>query len=167
MADTTLAGFAARMLVLNKELKQAEQDILEKGARMIRAEARAAIGTYTYNWERLKPETVARKRSGDSPLLETGELRDSISYTVGIGEAHVGSNNDKAVWHELGTKRVPPRPFLMRAAIQQERAIARMARRRVAAAFHGTHEFMHVLHIAKHAYENVKETVEEFKDGGE
>lgn len=86
---------------------------------------------------------------------------------MGDGEAWVGSNDDKAVWHELGTMRIPPRPFLMAAAIRQERAIARMARRRVAAAFHGTHEIMHLLHIAKEAFENVKETVEDFKDEGE
>lgn len=59
MANFSLPGFAAHMLVLNRELKAAEQDILQKAAKMIEAEAKAAIGTYDFNWDRLKPETVA------------------------------------------------------------------------------------------------------------
>ena len=32
---------------------------------------------------------------------------------------------------------------------------------------HRAHEFTHVLHIAKEAFETVKEAVEDFKDEGE
>jgi hypothetical protein len=32
------------------------------------------------------------------------------------GVAYVGSNDPKAVWHELGTSRIPPQPFLGGAA---------------------------------------------------
>ncbi|TXN51616.1 HK97-gp10 family putative phage morphogenesis protein [Methylobacterium sp. WL2] len=167
MASFSLPGLAAHMLVLDKELKQAEQDILKKAAEMVEAEAKAALGTYKFGWQSLQPATIARKAKGDTPLLETGELRASISHTVGVGEAYVGSNDDKAVWQEFGTSHMPPRPFLMPAATRQERAIHTMARKRVAHAFHGAHEFKHILHIAKHAYENVKETIEEFKEGGE
>jgi hypothetical protein len=43
----------------------------------------------------------ARKATGDSPLLETGELRDSIEHVVTQEDdevvGHVGSNSDKAV----------------------------------------------------------------------
>jgi phage gpG-like protein len=41
-------------------------------------------------------------------LLETGDLRDSIERVVPHGIAYVGSNNKKALWHELGTSRIPP-----------------------------------------------------------
>lgn len=167
MASFSLPGLAAHMLVLEKELKQAEQDILKMAAEMVETEAKDALGTYKFGWQSLQPETIALKAKGDTPLLETGKLRASISHTVGDGEAHVGSNLDLAVWHEFGTSRVPPRPFLMPAAMRMERPIRRLARKRVAAAFHGAHEFTHILHIAKEAFENVKETVEDFKNEGE
>lgn len=167
MSGFSLADFAAHMLVVEKDLKRAEQDILERAAVMVEREAKATIGTYKNRWPKLKPATVARKALGDTPLLETGELRDSITHTVRQGEAYVGSNNDKAVWHEYGTSKVPPRPFLMPAAVRMERPIRAMARRRVAEAFHKGHELREILHIIKHAAENVKEKVEEFKDEGE
>ena len=56
---------------------------VEKACRMVEKEAKRAIGTYLFEWEPLKPETVARKTTGDSPLLETGELRDSIEHVSG------------------------------------------------------------------------------------
>ena len=51
-----------------------------------------------------------------SPLLETGDLRDSIERDVQQHVAYVGSNDNKALWHEFGTSRIPPRPFLGGAA---------------------------------------------------
>ena len=33
-------------------------------------------------------------------------------------KGYVGSNSDKAVWHELGTSRIPPRSFLAVPAMQ-------------------------------------------------
>jgi hypothetical protein len=55
----------------------------------------------------------------------------------------------------------------MLAAMHMERSIQTVARKRVAEAFHGAHQFTHILHIAMHAYKNVKEAVEELKEGGE
>jgi hypothetical protein len=61
-------------------------------------------------WPALKPETIERKAQGDTPLLETGALRDSISHVVypehGYGD--VGSTSKIAVYQELGTKHIPP-----------------------------------------------------------
>jgi hypothetical protein len=39
----------------------------------------------------------------NTPLLETGEMRASIEWNAEGNEGRVGSNNEKAVWHELGT----------------------------------------------------------------
>jgi len=55
-----------------------------------------------------------RERQGyapNDPLLVTGDLRDSIERDVQHNVAYVGSNNNKALWHEMGTSRIPPRPF--------------------------------------------------------
>lgn len=77
------------------------------------------IGTYDYGWPRLKPQTIARKQTGDTPLLETGDLRASIEHQVNLEkkEAAVGSSNPKARWMELGTSRIPPRSFLLGAGM--------------------------------------------------
>lgn len=91
---------------------------MERAAQLIETRAKAAIGTYAYGWPPLAASTLAKK-AADTPLLETGAMRDSIGHVVaGDGmSASVGSNEDKAVWQELGTSRgIPPRSFLAETA---------------------------------------------------
>ena len=142
-------------------MKLSQEVCVEKACRMVEKEAKTAIGTYRYDWPRLEPETVARKAKGDTPLLETGELRDSIEHVVGregtevVG--YVGTNNPIAKYHELGTRTIPPRSFLGEAAMRQEHKILAMMERTIAATFDrgGPHyrelrELFHVLHMAYH-----------------
>jgi hypothetical protein len=106
----------------NREnLRGVTRGALDHCALIIEKEAKRVIGTYEYGWPRLQPETIARK-AGDTPLLETGEMRDSIEHSVDDNgeEAYVGSNNPKAVWQELGTRTIPARSFLMGAAMHME-----------------------------------------------
>jgi phage gpG-like protein len=95
-------------------------------SKILQDEAIRVIGTYDYGWPLLKPQTIAHKATGDSPLLETGDPRDSIERVVQHGIAYVGSNNPKALWHELGTSRIPPRPFLAIAATAKINEIGEM-----------------------------------------
>ena len=126
----TLTQAAATFGRLAIEMPMAEHDALELGCQMIEAEAKRVIGTYDYGWTALKPETVARKANGDTPLIETGEMRDSIEHQVRDHIGYVGSDNMKAVWQELGTSRgIPPRSFLMGAAMRMERPIVEMTGR--------------------------------------
>jgi hypothetical protein len=104
--------------------------------------------------------------------LETGELRASIEWQSQGLEGAVGSNNDKAVWHELGTSRIPPRSFLMGAALAMEPKIYKMAERAVVAVMLGKglygSEMAELIHLLKHAAHHVKEDVKEMtKDDGE
>lgn len=99
---------------------------LEVGLKAVAEEiehtAKEEIGTYQpsvgpFNaWDELAESTKAdRVRQGyseDDPLLRTGELRDSISHRVMGLAAVVGSTDDKAVWQEYGTEKIPPRPFI-------------------------------------------------------
>ena len=95
-------------------------DALDKACVIIEDEAKSYPGSYQTGWAPLKPATIARKATGDSPLLETGEMRDSIEHKVEGHSGFVGSNDDKAVWQELGTSRgIPPRSFLGLAAHQK------------------------------------------------
>lgn len=86
-------------------------------------QARAVLGTYAYGWPPLKPATIAQKTTGDSPLLETGEMRSSISsktqLTIAGAEGLIYSDDKIAVYQELGTSRgIPPRPFLMTSLVR-------------------------------------------------
>jgi phage gpG-like protein len=105
------AAFAAFLPTLALEVHHEQHKALEKAAVMVEEEAKSVIGTYEYGWPSLAESTLKRK-AADTPLLETGEMRDSIEHTVTHDLATIGSDNDKALWQELGTSRIPPRSFL-------------------------------------------------------
>jgi phage gpG-like protein len=108
----TLLEVAAMFAETVVAMDHIEHHCLDEGAKIFQEEAKRELGTYQQGWPLLKPATIARKTTGDSPLLETGELRDSIERDVQQHVAYIGSNNPKALWHEFGTSRIPPRPFL-------------------------------------------------------
>lgn len=116
---------AAIFSAMALEVEAAKREALEKACDIVETEAKEVIGTYAYGWPPLKPETVARKANGDTPLLETGEMRDSIEHTVLGDSGFVGSNSDIAVYQELGTSRgIPPRSFLGGAAMHKGQEVA-------------------------------------------
>lgn len=62
--------------------------------------------------ESTKADRVRLGYSEDDPLLRSGELRDSIeSEIVGL-TAIVGTKSEIGLWQEVGTDRIPPRPFI-------------------------------------------------------
>lgn len=125
MAPRTLQEGAQFFTALSLVIPKASERALIRSAKLVRDEAKRVLGTYDYDWERLKPATVKQKATGDSPLLETGGLRASIKYSIDKynGIANVGSNDPKALWHELGTVHIPPRSFLMGAAMRMEEKV--------------------------------------------
>jgi HK97 gp10 family phage protein len=108
---------------------QSKHETMDKVGEVIKKTAKQAIGDPRngFQWPPLKPETIARKASGNTPLLETGELRDSIGHTV-ISHDHVaiGSTDPKAIFHEFGTSRIPPRPFLWTAWEHEQREVEKI-----------------------------------------
>jgi HK97 gp10 family phage protein len=111
MKEFTLTGFAAFLGGLAVEVEHIKHAALERAATIVETEAKRVIGTYEYGWKPLASSTLARK-SADTPLLETGQMRDSITHSVEGNVARVGSSLDKALYHEMGTSKIPPRPFL-------------------------------------------------------
>ncbi len=164
-----LLDFVAKLATIEKDMQAAAEQTVVRGSKLIAKKAKAQMGHEQPYWPALKPETIARKRRGNTPLLETGELRDSIEWTVPIREnattvsGYVGSNNPKAEWHEFGTSRVPPRPFLGPAAMGAEKELHAIAQREVAKAFAGGkhyHELREIFHAAEKAWHATKELVE-------
>lgn len=139
MSQFSLLSMAAHLTMITTHIASAEHAALEKASKLVLGEIKAEIGNYQGAagpfpaWAPLKPETIARKANGDTPLLETGEMRDSYEYTVKPGNAFVGSNNMKAVWQELGTAKIPPRSVIGMAAVHKEPEIVQATGR----LFHG------------------------------
>jgi phage gpG-like protein len=70
-------------------------------------------------------ETLSRLPGEDhaAPWLRTGSLRGSVSSQIDDATALIGSDDPIAVDQELGTRTIPPRPFLSStAAAEGERA---------------------------------------------
>jgi phage virion morphogenesis protein len=67
-------------------------------------------------WPPLAPSTIRqRARKGKWPgkiLQVTGRLAASITTRSGAREAAVGTAVEYGVYHQLGTRRIPARPFL-------------------------------------------------------
>jgi phage gpG-like protein len=75
--------------------------------------------------------------SHDTPWVRTGALRDSISATAEGLQAAVGSNDPAAAPQEMGTSRIPPRPFLAPAAAAAGEGISHAIGQAVANAIRG------------------------------
>jgi hypothetical protein len=102
-----------------------EEEAIRIACKMVANEARSYPGQYQTDWPHLQPDTIAHKATGDSPLLETGGLRDSVEWSSSGNVGWVGSNDEKMVLMELGTSKVPPRSVLALAAAQKGPAVAK------------------------------------------
>jgi phage gpG-like protein len=146
----TLLGMVAKLAQVSIETDLAIQIAIEEAAELVREKAHDLIGIPNGVWAALAESTLERKDGVNTPLLETGEMRASIEKTIGHHIAWVGSNNDKAVWQELGTSRIPPRSFIGLAARECEDKIHKIATQCIgrALAGHGVgglHELLHAL----------------------
>jgi phage gpG-like protein len=160
----SLIEAAAKFQALGRDMDRLGPAIVAHACQMVCTEAKRVIGTNDYGWPPLAPSTLAHK-AADTPLLETGQMRASIEWNSKGCEGHVGSNSDKAVWHELGTSRIPPRSFLMQAAVHMEPKIHKMAGHAVMSVMGGSG--LHglgtadLIHLFRHVGHELKEDVEE------
>jgi hypothetical protein len=162
----SILGFVAQLKAIEHDMEALGPAIIRKACEMVCTEAQRVIGTYDYNWTPLAPATLAHKFF-NTPLLETGEMRDSIEWSTSHDglEGAVGSNSDIAVWQELGTSKIPPRSFLARAAIEIEPKIHKMAARAVVSVLSGgglaSAEMRELLHLLREAGHALKQAVED------
>jgi hypothetical protein len=163
----SLLGFVAHLKNIEHDYThKLPRIIIENAARMVATAAKNRLGKTHSDWPALSPETIAdRVRQGfapNKPGVRTGEMRDSIEYTIAPSgmEAQVGSNDQHLLWFELGSSRQPPRSVLVAAAQSVEDKIYRMAARATIAVLEGKglhgSEFLELLHLLKDAGEHVK-----------
>ena len=161
-----LAEAAARFAAAAVDIEAAKLAALEEACQLVEERAKGLIGHPNASWPPLAPETLKRKDNVNTPLLETGEMRDSIEHVVAdSSHGYVGSNDDKAVWQELGTSRgIPPRSFIGLAAHLEGPNVAKVAGKTLVAAIGAglagrrVHEFFEIAHIAAEAFHKVGET---------
>jgi hypothetical protein len=169
MGVLNLMEAAARFAAVEADLEAARRPMLEAACEMVAERARSLIGVPHGWWPPLTPETLARKDGVNTPLLETGEMRDSIQWNADSNHGYVGSHNDKAVWQELGTSRgIPPRSFLGAAAEIEGPAVAKMMEKVVGAAIGGrlatgsrVSELLEIAHMLGEALRPLKEAGED------
>ena len=126
MEFNSLTAFAIHILEAEIALRAIEHKVLKKAALLIERTAKDDIGHYQGEvgsfvaWAPLAESTEAQKaRMGypsGAPLLASGAMRDNITHEIAGNEAVIGSPDDKAVFHEFGTSKMPPRPIFGPAA---------------------------------------------------
>jgi hypothetical protein len=114
-------AFGAKLMLMAKEIASAPTG-MDKAASILQDRAKQVIGTYDLGWPALAASTLAKK-GADTPLLETGGLRDSIQKTVEPFVAHVGTDDPVGRYQELGTDKIPPRSFIRASAVEKEKEI--------------------------------------------
>jgi phage gpG-like protein len=167
----TIPEFIGKLGAIERDMNALGPAIIARACELVAAEAKRVLGTEGYDWTPLAPATLAHKMQSGM-LLETGKMRDSIEWQSHGCEGAVGSNFDRAVFHELGTARIPPRSFLAGAAMAMEDKIHKMAARAVVAVLagrglHGSEmrELLHFLHALHHAGHKVNEAAQKALDG--
>lgn len=133
MREYSLAEFAGKLVELQAAEVVALHHGLKRVAAMVEKTAKAEIGEYQSSvgsfpaWAQLADSTEAQKAANgypmDAPLLATGAMRKSIQHQVSGLEAQIGTNDEKMIYHEFGTSKMPPRPVLGTAAFRNKKKI--------------------------------------------
>jgi HK97 gp10 family phage protein len=132
----SIASFVQHIATLQAKEVLSVRKGLARAAKIVESQAKSEIGHYQDpianfpGWEELdqstKDDRVSKGFTENDPLLRNGKLRDSIHHDVDGLEATIGSDSDIAVYQELGTDKIPPRPFLGTALAIKDKQIVRI-----------------------------------------
>lgn len=133
MASMSLLAFIGHLAAVARHVHEHEQRALEHVGKIVEAEAKHELGTYQAaagpfaGWaelaDRTKDDRVQQGYSENDPGVRVGDMRESVHHAVGNKEVVIGSDDEKAVWFELGTVHQPPRSFLGAAVVHKEHDI--------------------------------------------
>lgn len=131
-----LGSLALHMATAEVALLASLNHGLEKCAVKIQKTAEAEIGHYQSGigpfpaWADLADSTEAQKAKmgypADAPLDASGEMGRSFSHVTHGLESVVGSTDEKMVYHEFGTLKMPARPVLGPAVLRNREYIRRV-----------------------------------------
>ncbi len=136
MGFGSLRSFASHMKFLVKREQLADTEARGVAAHELTVEIQRRFGKSAFFPPPLKPATMLRHRlhgvlggaqGGNTPLLLTGALRQSISWShTGPRSSGVGTDSPYAKYHEFGGSipgRPPKRSFLAKPARQLDRVL--------------------------------------------
>jgi phage gpG-like protein len=141
----SLIEFAAKLAIASTEMEIVKREVIAAACAILAEESKSLIGVPHAEWPPLADVTVERKDGVNSPLLESGAMRDSIVWNSDAGEGYVGSNDPLLRYHEFGSNKGgaawggpnPPRPVLGLALEKKREGIYAMAGRAAMAAMLG------------------------------
>lgn len=117
---SSIAEFALHIAAIDLAVQLAAHKALERAAKLVEKAAKDEIGHYQDAvgpfpaWAPLAESTEASKAAhgypSGAPLLATGKMRDNITHAIEGNDAVIGSPDERAVFHEFGTSKMPPRP---------------------------------------------------------
>ncbi|MHC8295321.1 HK97-gp10 family putative phage morphogenesis protein [Pseudomonas sp. LB3P58] len=136
MEFKSLGGLALHMVSQEVALLASLHAGLEKCAAKVEMTAKDEIGHYQSGigpfpaWADLADSTETQKaRMGypaDAPLEASGAMRESITHTTHMLETVIGSTDEKMVYHEFGTLKMPARPVMGPAVFRNKEYIRRV-----------------------------------------
>ncbi len=164
MAVLSLLELAAKLTAAQHAVEAVTPEIIRAACIILKEQAQSEIGVPGWGWPPLAPDTLARK-GVNTPLLEEGDLQESIAWNSSGTEGYVGTDNFTGPLHEFGTSKMPPRPFLATALSMKEADIVAMARRALAAAVAGgTDPLGELFHLLREAGHLARETIREAQE---
>jgi len=116
----SINAFLTHLARVAATLPEAQRHGEEAAGAGLAHHAQALIGAEAENWPGLADSTIAQKTargqvgriSPTDPLYAKGDLRESISFQADTHGLVLGSTDPVAPFHEHGTSRMPPRPFI-------------------------------------------------------
>jgi len=128
-----LEAFVHHLARIERAVANSGRTAMAAAAIIIERDAKRQIGTYQPGvgdfpaWAPLSADYEAAKVAAggkaNAPLLFSGEMRDSIDHTVSATEAVVGAKDEKMVYHEFGTSKMPPRPVFGPAMLKTRKEV--------------------------------------------